>query len=501
MAVRAALWLWLSIVVGAAMCGTLDEWRSRSIYQLLTDRFATGDGSAPACADLKQYCGGKWAGIAQHIDYIKGMGFDAVWISPVVKNTPLGYHGFWTQDWFSVNPFFGTQEDLIDFIEACHEKDVWVMIDVVANHAGPVDYNYTTIYPFNDTVYYHDCVGCDSECWIADFDDQYQMEHCRLYGLPDLNQSIPYVRQTLVDWISYLVELTGADGIRVDTVPHIEKSFWSEFNPSAGVFQFGEVYNTDPAFLASYQPPFDSVLSYPMFFTLRDVFCSAESMTSIHDMLLEYIDTFSNLAILGNFIDNHDQVRFLCCNPDVTLYKNALTLTLMNEGIPILYYGSEQGYDGCADPECREPLWWSGYDTSTELYQFIKTIISFRKENQLWDADMVERASETNFYAFTRGEVLIAVTNGGSSQGNLQYTVSNHPYEFGTELCNLFDPEDCVVVDVCASESTSLCFDIELTNGEPKVLYPNHPSSSSIITPIVVTSVICYCVLLILLVL
>jgi hypothetical protein len=66
--------------VCSSFAATPDEWRSRSIYQIVTDRFARTDGSTTAAcnAGLGQYCGGTWNGIANQLDYIQGMGFDAV---------------------------------------------------------------------------------------------------------------------------------------------------------------------------------------------------------------------------------------------------------------------------------------------------------------------------------------------------------------------------------------------------------------------------------------
>lgn len=74
---------------------------SSCFVQLITDRFATSDGSSPACdTSQRQYCGGTWKGIVQKLDYIQNMGFDAIWISPVVANvegnTTYGqaFHGY-----------------------------------------------------------------------------------------------------------------------------------------------------------------------------------------------------------------------------------------------------------------------------------------------------------------------------------------------------------------------------------------------------------------------
>ncbi|KAH3758141.1 acidstable alpha-amylase [Pelomyxa schiedti] len=404
------------------------------------------------------------------------MGFDAIWISPVVKNTPLGYHGYWAEDWYLPNPYFGNQDDLVNLVKKCHEKDIWVMIDVVANHVGPVDFNYTTIVPYNLPEHYHGCEGCDTnadtECWVYDYDDPYQLVNCRLFGLPDLNQSVPFVYDTLIDWISGLMASTGADGIRVDTAQYVDKSFWTNYLSAANVFQFGEVSDDDTEFVASFQPPFDSVLSYPMFYTLRDVFCSGSPMTKIHGQELDYGIYFQDKTVLGSFIDNHDQVRFLCCNSDVALYKNALAFVLMADGIPIIYYGSEQEFNGCGDPYDREPLWLSGYNTQSELYQYITTLVAERKAKQLWNSLYEESTIDESFYSFSRGDTFIALTNGGSAQAELSRTITSHPYQVGTVLCNVLDNEQCTKVVSC-TESPSGCFGVSLENGLPQVLIPS----------------------------
>lgn len=68
-------------------------WANRSIYQVLTDRFAQATDTQQPCGDLHQYCGGVFAGVVRHLDYIQALGFDTVWISPVVENVAGGYHG------------------------------------------------------------------------------------------------------------------------------------------------------------------------------------------------------------------------------------------------------------------------------------------------------------------------------------------------------------------------------------------------------------------------
>ena len=141
---------------------TAEEWKSRSVYQIITDRFAKTDGDSTPCSDLTKYCGGTFKGIQNNLDYIQGMGFDAIWMSPVVANTPDGYQGYWASDLYNINEKFGTAEELKELVEECHNRDIWIMVDIVANHMGYVDdFNFQEIIPFNDIKYYNPYRSCD----------------------------------------------------------------------------------------------------------------------------------------------------------------------------------------------------------------------------------------------------------------------------------------------------------------------------------------------------
>jgi alpha-amylase len=217
----------LASVAISAYSKTAEEWKTRTIYQVLTDRFAREDGSTADCHDLGAYCGGTYKGILKNLDYIKGMGFNAIWLSPIIKNREGGYHGYWGTDLYSLNERFGSEQDLVNLIRECQKNDIWVMIDVVANHMGPTDQNYNGIKPFDKAEHYHDYCIISSE----DFNthNQRNIENCRLAGLADLKQESPYVETTLLNWISNLVKKYNIDGLRIDTVPEVPKWFWSKF--------------------------------------------------------------------------------------------------------------------------------------------------------------------------------------------------------------------------------------------------------------------------------
>jgi alpha-amylase len=168
-------------------------------------------------------------------------------------------------------------------------------------------------------------------------------------------------------------------------------------------------------------------------------------------------------------LDNHDQVRFLSVQSDLALYRAALAYVFMAQGIPIVYYGSEQGFNGGADPDNREPLWPTKFNNQSGLYQYIAQLNRFRKQWKLWNYPQIQRYAADSFYAFTVGKAFVALTNAGSNGPQQHFTITYHPYAEGQTLCNLFWPQsDCVVVK-------NNQFDIFLNNGETKVRVTDRP--------------------------
>lgn len=417
-----------------------DEWRSRTIYQLLTDRFYRGNGNDAPCTDLRKYCGGTFKGIKEQISYIKNMGFDAIWISPIPENiNDYSYHGYAFSNLYEINHHFGNAQDLKEMIDECHRQNIWVMLDVVPNHVAPVGMNFSLIYPFNRAEHYHDYCEVD---WSKVWENRWMRENCRCFGLPDLKQENTWVRETLKSHIHNLVQQYQFDGLRLDTAAHVPVDFWREYNQAAGVFQFGEIIQSYSPIIKEYQGPIDSLLNYPLYDVVIGVFAFDKSMYNIRSKIMEINSNFPDSYALGNFVDNHDMKRFLAYKNDLTLYQNALTFNMFAQGIPIVYYGTEQGFSGGADPENREAL-WGHMNQSSSMYKFVRTLVDVRKRYATWKHEHVERYATDSFYAFTRGLVLVCTTNKRDTQ---YYTISYHGYHEGTRLCNAFNANDCVTV-------------------------------------------------------
>src|SRR3979411_677992 len=127
------------------------EWREEFIYFLMVDRFHDSTARAPilqpgrtrGIATPAAFDGCKIKGITDQLDYIAGLGCTAIWISPVFENNPGAYHGYNINNYLSVDPRFGTKQDLIGLVTAAHaykkngqRHPLRVILDVVINHSG-----------------------------------------------------------------------------------------------------------------------------------------------------------------------------------------------------------------------------------------------------------------------------------------------------------------------------------------------------------------------------
>ncbi len=435
--------IFISLII-LCISANADEWKKRAIYQLMTDRFATSGEEKLCNVTLNNYCGGDHKGIENHLDYITEMGWDAIWISPIVKNAEGSYHSYHTLDFYDINEHFGTEEDIQSLIKKCHDNDVFVMLDVVANHVALVGNDFSKINPFNSPEHYHE------SCTITDWANYVMVENCRLCDLPDLKHENNYVTDELLRWIKYMVDKYHLDGLRVDTVPEVPKWFWKKFNKAAGIFQIGEVFNGNVEYVHSYQGPLTSTFNYPLYFTISDGF-KYRDLTKLNDYFINTRPVYDGYeTVLGVFIGNHDNARFLY--PPEGRTKEQLDMASMFsvfwEGIPVVYYGDEQYFNGGGDPYCREALWENGYNRESRLFQLYKIGLHYRKKIELWDKNLDQFYFDKEVYAFRRGDDVLGVISLAENDEYDKRSFDNKGITDGKGIkagkyCNIFVKDDC----------------------------------------------------------
>lgn len=283
------------------------------------------------------------------------------------------------------------------------------MVDVVANHMGEGDISSYGPEPLNSDAGYH------SKCKV-DYDDQNSIENCWVADLPDVNTESDEIQNVFNKWIKWLVNEYDFDGVRIDTVKHVPTAFWDSFSAAAGVYTIGEVFDGDVDYLAGYGSCMDGLLDYAGYYPQNAFYQGTGSAQEMADMIDTIGQKFEDPTLLGTFLDNHDNPRWLNDKSDTTLFKNGLAYVILSRGIPIVYYGSEQGYSGGADPANREDLWRSGFDTKADIYQALTAFNAARKSaGGLAKNDHKHLYIAQNAYAFSRegGDLIVLTTNGG----------------------------------------------------------------------------------------
>ncbi|GAM40729.1 alpha-amylase [Talaromyces pinophilus] len=465
----------LSLIASAAVAGLLaqvaeaatpDEWRSRSIYFLLTDRFSRTDNSTTAECDsaLGQYCGGSWQGIINQLDYIQNMGFTAIWITPVTEH-------------YSINSNYGAAEDLKALATALHARDMYLMVDVVANHmgyagAGP-DVDYSVFTPFNSQDYFH------AYCEITDYSNLTMVEECwegdTIVSLPDLDTESTDVQNMWYSWIPELVSNYSIDGLRLDSALEVQKDFWPSWVSAAGVYCVGEVDNGDATIACPYQNYLDGVLNYPVYYPLVRAFESTSgSISDLYNMVNTVKSDCNDSTLLGSFSENHDNPRFANYTSDFSLAKNVIAFTILSDGIPIIYAGQEQHYSGGSVPNNREAVWLSGFDTSAELYQWISKLNKIRNYALQLDTGYTTYKSspiyqDSNNLAIRKGsndsQVVTVLSNSGADASSYSLTISGTGFTAGQVITELIT---CTNITVSDTGDVS----VPMASGWPSVLYP-----------------------------
>ncbi len=398
------------------------------IYFVFTDRFADGDTTNNDLAKSKglydrkkgrHYHGGDLQGIIDKLPYIRSLGATAIWTTPVYDNADVpdtketyppempettGFHGYGAVDFYGVDEHLGDMAKLKEFVSKAHQAGFVVLQDQVVNHTGP--YHVWANDPptptwFNGTVENH--LSNNWQKWTAmNPRATRQTQRRNIDGwfidiLPDLNQNDPEVEKYLIQNSIWWIAQTGFDSIRMDTLPHVPRSFWSKWGAAVhrefpNVNILGELYDGDPALLSYFQkgrrghdeidPEIDTLYDFGLFYPIRNAFANRQSIRQISQMFA-HDWLYPRPGVLVSFLGLHDMPRFMneegATNEGLKL---AQTLIMTSRGTPLLYYGDEIAMPGGGDPDNRRDF--PGGFPGDERNAFIP---SGRKpdENDVWN--------------------------------------------------------------------------------------------------------------------
>ena len=218
-----------------------NDWRKSVVYQIYPKSFndTTGNGKG----DLN--------GIIEKLDYIKYLGVDYIWLTPIYES-PMNDNGYDISDYFKINEEFGTLDDFKKLIYEAHRRDLKVMLDIVINHTSTEHHWFKEAIrskdnPYRDFYFFKSSADGPPTNWQSKFggnaweyDEKSDEYYLHLFDVTqaDLNWDNEKVRQALYEMVNYWIQF-GVDGFRFDVINLISKD---EFKNSEAI---GKEFYTD----------------------------------------------------------------------------------------------------------------------------------------------------------------------------------------------------------------------------------------------------------------
>ena len=402
-----------------------DPWPRGVNYQIFVRSFSDGD--KDGLGDLK--------GITAKLDYLKELGVNGIWITPVNKSP--SYHKYDITDYLSIDPECGSMEDLKNLTKEVHKRGMHILMDLVVNHTSKLHPWFLsaaadTASPHRDYYLWSAAkkVAGSQNWWPLKENNK---PNTQLYfghfgsNMPDLNYDNVKVRQEIIKIGQYWIQETGIDGYRLDAAQHIypddahdkSRKWWQEFRAAMekqnkNFFMVGEVWNVDAIVAPYLKDGLHSVFNFDLAGTILKVVKneSDDSLVLKHQRTMALYNAMNPGYVDATFLSNHDQNRSgseLHENPEKIKLAAAILLTL--PGTPYIYYGEELGMKGFRPDEyVREPFLWDDaskdinrtkwiqpkYNTdkktaslkaqksdSNSIFNHYKTLISLRNSNMI----------------------------------------------------------------------------------------------------------------------
>lgn len=415
----------LLMSASASFAADCDTWKDQILYFVLLDRFHNGnvendDEVRPG--DLYAFHGGDVAGLMQKLDYLEKLGITGIWLSPTVRNRPMkfykhsSYHGYWPWDFWSPDPRFATEEELVDLAKTLKKKDMKLLLDLVVNHMG-----YDAPFAAENPEWFNQNGN------IKDWNNEFELVNHNIFGLPDFASQKPVVKKFFKVVGRHWLKKLAPDGFRLDAVKHVPIDFWKDFNAEmrlAGGADFmllGEYLNGDPQALLKIMQSgkFTSLFDFPLYYTIKEVLAGRQDCRKLASRL--YFDrNCPDASLLATFIDNHDLDRFMSlCEENVGRHQMALAFILTARGIPTLYYGDEQAMSGHEGPKPYNRADMV-FDEESETFKYTSRLIGLRKQlislRRGLQCHLHADESSLAFARLTPDELAVAVFN-NSDQG------------------------------------------------------------------------------------
>ncbi len=438
------------------------DWVKHAVfYQIFPDRFAKGESPQPnlftgvdfepwnSSPTLQGYKGGNLWGVIEKLDYLKDLGINAIYFTPIFQSA--SNHRYHTHDYYQVDPILGGNEAFFNLLEACHQREIKVVLDGVFNHSSRGFFFFNDVLENGPNSPWLDWFKVEG--WpLSAYDGSKPANYVGWFNnraLPEFNHDHPQAREYIMQIAEYWIK-QGIDGWRLDVASEIETpGFWQEFrqrvkaiNPEAYIV--GEVWEDSRQWLDGSQ--FDGVMNY-LFTGATIAFCGGDRV------IIEYVEeqsynAYPALDAAGyasriekllqlypweiqltqlNLLASHDTARLVTiAGGDRATMELATLLLFTFPGAPSIYYGDEVGLPGSVDPDSRRAF-PAKEDWQHQVLDYHRQLISLRHQYpELRTGSYQVIFSEGLIYGFVRtlgSSHLIIFLNAGTQKVTVNFTL------------------------------------------------------------------------------
>lgn len=414
------------------------------LLNLMPDRFANGDPSNDTIEGMGDAAnrsaaggrhGGDLQGLIKRLDYLAGMGFTALWLTPVVENrqAAYSYHGYAATNLYRIDPRFGTLDDYKKLAAEARQRGIGIIQDAVPNHIGnqhrwlaqPPSADWINPPPTTAPLTSHARTSI-RDPYAAQADRDIFTQGWFAPTMPDLNNTNPLLAEYLVQNAIWWIEEVGLIGLRVDTWSYSDATFLANWAarlrreyPRLGIV--GEEWSLNPLVVSAWQaanpllgtpvqpaktpadtatPALPSLMDFPLHDVLRRSLAESDSLGGGWRRLYDFMVNdrlYADPGQLVLFEGNHDTPRLASAlDHDPALQRMALAFILTTKRIPQLYYGVEVMLDSPKTHDAFDrfradfPGGWPSDSTDAvsgrglspaqrDLQQWLRTLMQWRK--------------------------------------------------------------------------------------------------------------------------
>lgn len=335
------------------------QWtRDAAIYQLNVRQFSAAGTFAAAEAELPR---------------IAALGVRIIWLMPIHEIGQKNRKGslgspYSVRDYYSVNPEFGTEADFASFVDRAHELGLFVILDWVANH----------------TAWDNDLVTTHPDWYERDWNGEFMPTPWWDWSdIIDLDYDVPELRQYMHDAMAYWVREFGVDGFRCDVAGYVPLDFWEDVRRELAeirpVFMLGEWEARD-----LHARAFDATYAWSWYNAVHEVAMGRADTGALFGYYSANESAWPADAMRMTHVSNHDKNSWEGTQFEAfgDALAAAIVLSVVGEGIPLIYNGQEAGNEKRLEFFERDPIRWREHPIG-ELYRRLFALK--RAESALWN--------------------------------------------------------------------------------------------------------------------